>query len=133
MQGAICSKRNCRECLHLTARFNNTSLVAVRRTQAESTAAWNALANAGRSDKAGAKAELKRLSLRPGASPFILSRLFAGPGGLHEIFPMDTLHVISGLVQVLRFFLEQFGDAQANVSSLFDFCVRLFIIHLRAK
>ena len=32
--------------------------------------------------------------------PFILSRLFAGPGGLHDFFPMDTLHVIPELLLI---------------------------------
>lgn len=103
--------------MHLTSRFNETSLSAARRTQAQSVAAWTALKTARmktakKGDISAAKKELKRLSLQYTASPFVLTQLFAGVGGLHEIAPMDTLHGISGLCAILRFFLDQFGNAE---------------------
>ena len=101
--------------MHLTSRFNDTSLLAARRTQAQSVAAWTALKTSKRGGVSAAKKELKRLSLQYTASPFILTQLFAGVGGLHEIFPMDTLHGISGLCAILRFFLDQFGDAEVRL------------------
>ena len=112
LQGAVCSLRNCRECEHLTAEFNDTSQFAARRTQQQSVEAWRALENAGRSEVTAARKELKKLSLQPDASPFIWAQLFAGPGGFHEIFPMDALHGISGICQVLLFFVKEFGDEE---------------------
>ena len=114
LQGAVCSLRNCRECEHLTAEFNDTSKFAARRTQQQSVEAWRKLENAGRSEVTAARKELKKLSLQPYASPFIHAQLFAGPGGFHEIFPMDALHGISGICQVLLFFLKQFGDEEVS-------------------
>ena len=63
-QGAVASLRNCRECMHLTSRFNETSLSAARRTQAQSVAAWTALKTARmktakKGDISAAKKELK--------------------------------------------------------------------------
>ena len=101
--------------MHLTSRFNETSLLAARRTQAQSVAAWTALKASKRGGVSAAKKELKRLSLQYTASPFILTQLFAGVGGMHEIFPMDTLHGISGLCAILRFFLDQFGDGEVRL------------------
>lgn len=114
LQGAVCSLRNCRECEHLTAEFNDTSKFAARRTQQQSVEAWRKLENAGRSEVTAARKELKNLSLQPYASPFIHAQLFAGPGGFHEIFPMDGLHGISGICQVLLFFLKEFGDEEVS-------------------
>ena len=105
--------------MHLTSRFNETSLFAARRTQAQSVAAWTALKiarmkTAKKGGVSAAKKELKRLSLQYTASPFVMTQLFAGVGGMHEIFPMDTLHGISGLCAILRFFLDQFGNAEVR-------------------
>ena len=114
LQGAVVSLRNCRECLQLTAAFNRTTEVAARRTQAMSVAAWNAYKTGKSGSRTLAKKQLKLLSLQNEASPFVLAQLFAGIGGMYEIFPMDGLHGISGLCMLLRFFLEKFGDAEVG-------------------